>query len=355
MLILFAEKEVDENEEPQDLSLKCRQRVIDSKCCDTKDPNPPFHFINKSTPLSRKFNLPPLSSLNSPYRMEADIPCTGNEGLNLIAEVSSKFGEFRPSAFEGPIRVTSNLLHKRVSHSSCSTPSPIRITQKKETSAYYHHPYFSFGIYGLPQTYSFPKVQNDTENIPLEKQIMRGGSVSPSGNSSTETSGSEGSPELRVDKLTCRDCGRAYATVAGLARHHQFHCLKDTSRSFSCKHCEKTYTSTGALKMHVRTHTLPCKCHICGKAFSRPWLLQGHIRTHTGEKPFQCQQCLRSFADRSNLRAHLQTHEDIKKYGCKTCQKTFSRMSLLVKHQDHGCQGMTKSKHFPGSSLTINI
>lgn len=53
--------------------------------------------------------------------------------------------------------------------------------------------------------------------------------------------------------------------------------------AFLCKHCPKEYTSLGALKMHIRSHTLPCVCTTCGKAFSRPWLLRGHIRTHTGK------------------------------------------------------------------------
>uniref|UniRef100_A0A8C4QPM6 Snail family zinc finger 1a n=1 Tax=Eptatretus burgeri TaxID=7764 RepID=A0A8C4QPM6_EPTBU len=59
-------------------------------------------------------------------------------------------------------------------------------------------------------------------------------------------------------------------------------------KAFSCKHCEKEYLSLGALKMHIRTHTLPCVCKICGKAFSRPWLLQGHVRTHTGGCARRC-------------------------------------------------------------------
>lgn len=96
-------------------------------------------------------------------------------------------------------------------------------------------------------------------------------------------------PGVRTDPLerfTCLDCHKPYSTFSGLARHQQQRCKLQaaaTARLFSCKYCNKGYTSLGALKMHIRTHTLPCVCKICSKAFSRPWLLQGHIRTHTGE------------------------------------------------------------------------
>ena len=138
----------------------------------------------------------------------------------------------------------------------------------------------------------------------------------------------------------CTECKKSFATQSGHAKHLQLHCNNQIAKSFACKFCNKGYTSLSALKMHIRTHTLPCKCDICGKSFSRPWLLQGHVRTHTGEKPFACTYCTRSFADKSNLRAHLQTHLQTKKYSCPGCHKTFSRMSLLNKHTEGGCQGL---------------
>lgn len=134
-------------------------------------------------------------------------------------------------------------------------------------------------------------------------------------------------------KYQCSRCQRTYTSDSALVKHQRYYCNFYQTKSFTCKYCDKVYLSLGALKMHIRTHTLPCTCPICGKAFSRPWLLQGHVRTHTGEKPYECTSCNRAFADRSNLRAHLQTHSQIKKYKCERCAKTFSRMSLLTKHQ----------------------
>lgn len=79
------------------------------------------------------------------------------------------------------------------------------------------------------------------------------------------------------------DCHKEYFSFSGRTKHKQLQCEWSSKKYFSCKYCEKEYVSLGALKMHIRTHTLPCVCKLCGKAFSRPWLLQGHIRTHTGQ------------------------------------------------------------------------
>ena len=145
-------------------------------------------------------------------------------------------------------------------------------------------------------------------------------------------------PWVNGVRFICSKCGKECSTSSALLKHNEVDCSSGP-RIYRCttEDCHKIYSTPGALKMHIKTHTLPCKCHVCGKAFSRPWLLQGHIRTHTGEKPFNCTECNRSFADRSNLRAHQQTHATVKKYACTSCNKTFSRMSLLNKHKEGAC------------------
>ena len=163
----------------------------------------------------------------------------------------------------------------------------------------------------------------------------------------------ESSSAVKDKPFHCHECKKSFSTQSGFAKHQQLHCSNQIQRETTCKYCNKSYTSNSALKMHIRTHTLPCKCHECGKSFSRPWLLQGHLRTHTGEKPFACTECSRTFADKSNLRAHLQTHLQNKKYSCPGCQKTFSRMSLLTKHTDSGCLGLQSRNEECVETLTM--
>ena len=166
-----------------------------------------------------------------------------------------------------------------------------------------------------------------------------------------------------VARQQCAQCSLVFSTLGDLIKHQQSPCGSPSSSSptqsgstgsppnrspsplLSCPHCDKTYTSSGALKMHLRTHTLPCRCAVCGKSFSRPWLLQGHLRTHTGERPFRCTVCGRAFADRSNLRAHAQTHSAAKRYQCTGCRRSFSRLSLLVRHERHTTSGCCRDRH----------
>ncbi|KAM8947441.1 zinc finger protein SNAI3-like isoform 2-T2 [Pelodytes ibericus] len=170
-------------------------------------------------------------------------------------------------------------------------------------------------------------------NMPLWKRISNG-DVSLPRIKTTMHCPPQSDSSYALDPVDCSDFEKAYGLLSDQRSHH---CHGSAHKFFSCQQCTKTYTSLGALKMHIRTHTLPCACMICGKAFSRPWLLQGHIRTHTGEKPFSCFNCGRGFADRSNLRAHQQTHSEIKRYMCPGCGKSFSRISLLAKHRDGCC------------------
>lgn len=281
-----------------------------------------------------------------------------------------------------PISPTSSSVHELYPHIKQETclpyPAPISPEYAPQTWHRSVAPLYPPVYYPIPYSYhhdytamsspssmysdnscSPPHMQHQQPLAPLALRPTIGyqidqSSLSP--NSSTTTSPPPPTTTIPEDlsekrrqggiRHQCPDCGKSYSTFSGLSKHRQFHCAagEGPRKSFSCKYCEKVYVSLGALKMHIRTHTLPCKCTICGKAFSRPWLLQGHIRTHTGEKPFSCTYCNRAFADRSNLRAHLQTHSDVKKYSCVNCSKTFSRMSLLTKHTEGGCSNNSSMK-----------
>ncbi|KAK9872935.1 hypothetical protein WA026_020288 [Henosepilachna vigintioctopunctata] len=344
-------------EEPENLSTKPEDLSKTGQVSSSSHPSPSVSPSENISPPPSYYNYPSMALSNSPSSSPSP-------------PVYYPRAKCQSTSFYPPMKTDSSLAYH---HPASLSPdyAPQTWHRSVAPTAYpygflpYGYQHHEFAL-GSRSPYSDSSLSPPHQPVhPLVPLAIRPtvysdqSSLSPNSSTASPPPQIVGVPEDLSEKRRqgnrhqCPDCGKSYSTFSGLSKHRQFHCAagEGPKKSFSCKYCEKIYVSLGALKMHIRTHTLPCKCDICGKAFSRPWLLQGHIRTHTGEKPFSCTHCNRAFADRSNLRAHLQTHSDVKKYSCRTCNKTFSRMSLLTKHAEGGCMGNTNLMHIKSEKL----
>ena len=87
------------------------------------------------------------------------------------------------------------------------------------------------------------------------------------------------------------------------------------NKPFSCRYCEKAFTSKQNLQRHTLLHTgekpsdRPYHCDFCEKSFFTRTDLAKHRRIHTGEKPYACPECDSRFSQSSTLYKHLRkTH-----------------------------------------------
>ncbi|KAI8427171.1 hypothetical protein MSG28_014783 [Choristoneura fumiferana] len=76
------------------------------------------------------------------------------------------------------------------------------------------------------------------------------------------------------------------------------------------------------------------KCSACQKQFSLSYYLKLHVRSHTDEKPYTCSECGQSFITASKLGRHNKRIHLAIKYQCRICYKIFTRFEYLTRHFD---------------------
>lgn len=92
-------------------------------------------------------------------------------------------------------------------------------------------------------------------------------------------------------------------TSSHLERLQQFHSsslLNQPIKIDPTAHLKSSATSPGSADADQKHF-----CHLCQKNFSSTSSLQIHMRTHTGERPFVCSVCQKAFTTKGNLKVRI--------------------------------------------------
>ena len=158
-------------------------------------------------------------------------------------------------------------------------------------------------------------------------------------------------------KYLCRHpgCSASFPSYAGLVRHDK---IAHKGRRVPCDECEKSFTDSATLKIHMaREHGLekPFHCSECDQSFVLKSLLNTHMKKkHTKEgvlktreawrkayekkkargKIHACEECGESYDTKVKLATHqANVHGLEKTFVCDLCEAKFAHQKLLYNHK----------------------
>lgn len=133
----------------------------------------------------------------------------------------------------------------------------------------------------------------------------------------------------------CDICQKILSSRFNLQSHMKsFHNKDQSSYTYLCRLCGKSYATSAALRMHEKFHAMPFSCRICGKSFPDASRFKDHLNWHK-EIYLKCSICGKKLSHRNSLRIHMKIHEtgSLKDQKCSFCGEGFALISYLRKHQ----------------------
>ena len=197
------------------------------------------------------------------------------------------------------------------------------------------------------------------------------GGPEPDRNSNPDSETDDRTTEFSVAEVevSCDDWEETREPRSGLNLHEG----QRYQTPFSCSECGKTFTRTGLLETHMRTHTVerPLSCSVCGKKYTIYRYLLRHMAMHDVERQsrqcdktecdrrlcyshhlkkdalseeslFSCSVCGRKFTQRGYLTQHMARHTGNVRFRCCVCDKRFAWRHELKSHK---CVGESSDLH----------
>jgi len=197
----------------------------------------------------------------------------------------------------------------------------------------------------VPKSESLDDDDDDDDDVPLQRKIRKEGTdlmqsetdaaeklrkkSGPVTRLRTRNSSALAALKLGSKSYCCRVCKKSFTSSTNLRRHVRAN--HETGR-FQCQYCPVAFKRCDSLLRHRRTAHADLQCASCRKVFKNIESKSAHVCKGRSSNKLSCTVCSKSFISRSNLNKHIRMTHGAIVFPCKECGKVFRHSDTLTLH-----------------------